>query len=58
VSSKTGQRPQFSLQAFTFLNDVEHPLKEDNLAAIRAYEIQPLFWSQREQASALLNGAA
>jgi hypothetical protein len=46
------------LQAFTFLNDVEHPLKEDNLAAIRAYEIQPLFWSQREQASALLNGAA
>ena len=47
-----------SLQAFTFLNDVEHPVKEDNLAAVRAYDIQPLFWSQREQASAVLNHAA
>jgi hypothetical protein len=33
-------------------------VKEDNLAAIRAYEIQPLFWSRREQTSAVLNGAA
>jgi len=47
-----------ALQAFTFLNDVEHPAKEENLAAIRAYDIQPLFWSQRIQASSLLNGAA
>jgi hypothetical protein len=46
------------LQAFTFLNDVEHPVKEDNIAAIRAYDIQPLFWSHREETSALLNGAA
>jgi len=46
------------LQAFTFLNDVKHSVKEDNLAAIRAYDIQPLFWSQREQASAILNHAA
>ena len=44
------------LQAFTFLNDVEHPVKEDNLAAIRAYEIQPLFWSRRQEAVASLNG--
>jgi hypothetical protein len=46
------------LQGFAFLNDAEHPPKEDNLAAIRAYEIQPLFWSRREQALTLLNGAA
>lgn len=46
------------LQAFTFLNDVEHAVKEDNLTAIRAYDIQPLFWSHREDALALLNGAA
>lgn len=46
------------LQAFTFLNDVEHPVKEDNLAAIRAYEIQPLFWSHRDETPAMLNGSA
>jgi hypothetical protein len=46
------------LQAFTFLNDVEHPLKEENLAAIRTYDIQPLSWSQRDQTAALLNGTA
>ena len=46
------------LQALTFLNDVEHPVNEDNLAAIRAYDIQPLFWSQRQDALASLNGAA
>ncbi len=45
------------LQAFTFLNDVEHPVKEDNLAAIRAYDVQPLFWSQRDHAPAILNHA-
>ena len=47
-----------ALQAFTFLNDIEHPPKEDNLAAIRAYDIQPLCWSQRTQAASFLNGVA
>jgi hypothetical protein len=44
------------LQAFTFLNDVEHPPNEDNLAAVRAYDIEPLMWSRREEGAALLNG--
>ena len=44
------------LQAFTFLNDVEHPPNEDNLAAVRAYDIEPLMWSRRQEAAALLNG--
>jgi hypothetical protein len=46
-----------TLQAFTFLNDVEHRVSEENLAAIHAYEIHPLFWSHREDALPLLNGA-
>lgn len=44
------------LQAFAFLNDSENPPKEDNLAAIKAYQVQPLFWSRRQEALALLNG--
>jgi hypothetical protein len=46
------------LQALTFLNDAEHPVNEDNVAALRAYEIQPLFWSQRDDALAAFNGAS
>lgn len=46
-----------TLQAFTFLNDVEHRVSEENLAAIHAYEIHPLFWSHREDTLPLLNGA-
>lgn len=44
------------LQAFTFLNDVEHPPNEDNLAAIRAYDVEPLFWSRRQDSLSVLNG--
>ena len=44
------------LLAFTVVNDVEHPPNEDNLAAIKAYEIEPLMWSKRQEALALLNG--
>ena len=46
------------LQAFTFLNDAEQPVNEDNLAALRAYDIQPLLWSNRQSALDSLNGAA
>ncbi len=46
-----------TLGAFTFLNDVEHPPSEDNLAAIKAYEVEPLFWSRRQEIVASLNGA-
>jgi hypothetical protein len=44
------------LHAFTFLNDLEHPPNEDNLAAIRAYNIEPLLWSNRQDKLSLLNG--
>jgi hypothetical protein len=44
------------LQAFTFLNDADNPPNEDNLAAIKAYDVQPLFWSRRQDAVPLLNG--
>jgi hypothetical protein len=43
-------------QAFTFLNDVDHPPTEENLGAIRAYEIEPLLWSHRQDALHELNG--
>lgn len=44
------------VRALTFLNDLEHPPSEENLAAFRAYDIQPLFWSQRQEALQYLNG--
>jgi hypothetical protein len=44
------------LQAFTFLNDVENPPNEDNILAVKAYEVHPLFWSRRQEALPLLNG--
>ena len=44
------------LLAFTFVNDVEHPPNEDNLAAIKAYDIEPLMWSRRQDTLPLLNG--
>jgi hypothetical protein len=44
------------LLALTFVNDVEHPPSEDNLAAMKAYDIEPLMWSKRQDALALLNG--
>ncbi len=44
------------LLAFTFVNDVEYPPNEDNLAAIKAYEIEPLMWSRRQDTLSMLNG--
>jgi hypothetical protein len=44
------------LQAFTILNDPDNPPNDDNLAAIKAYEVQPLLWSRRQEAVSLLNG--
>ncbi len=44
------------LQALTFLNDVEYPPNEDNLAAMKAYDIEPLFWSRRQDSLRVLNG--
>lgn len=44
------------LLAFAFVNDVEHPPNQDNLTAIKAYEIEPLMWSRRQDVLPLLNG--
>ncbi len=44
------------LVAYTFVNDVEHPPSEDNLAAMKAYEIEPMMWSRRNESATLLNG--
>ena len=44
------------LVAFTFVNDVERPPNEDNLVAIKAYDIEPLMWSKGQDALHLLNG--
>jgi hypothetical protein len=44
------------LEAFAFLNDVENPPNEDNILAVKAYDVQPLFWSRRQEALPLLNG--
>lgn len=39
-----------------FVNDVLHPPPPDNVSALRAYEIEPLLWSEREKALPSLNG--
>lgn len=44
------------LQAFTFINDIDHPPSDDNLSAIQAYEIKPMFWSRRNDCLSELNG--
>ena len=45
------------LGALTFLNDVDHPPNEDNIAALRANQIEPLLWSHRGEILASLNGS-
>jgi hypothetical protein len=47
-----------SLDAYTFVNDEEHPPGAETIAALRAYEIEPLYWSEREENYRLLNGAS
>jgi hypothetical protein len=43
------------LQAFALVNDVEHPPSDENLSALRAYDVEPLFWSRRSESLAQLN---
>ena len=38
------------------INDAVRPPNEEYLAALRAYEIQPLLWSHRQEAISSLNG--
>jgi hypothetical protein len=46
------------LDAYTFINDVEHPPGSETVSALRAYDIEPLYWSRREENYQLLNGAS
>ena len=45
------------LDAYTFINDIEHAPSSETLAALRAYDIEPLYWSRREEDYRVLNGA-
>jgi hypothetical protein len=47
-----------SLQALAFINDIDHELNDENVAALRAYDITPLRWSLRDDALRFLNGTA
>ena len=44
------------LGALAMINDTVRPPNEEYLAALRAYEVVPVLWSQRQQAISLLNG--
>jgi hypothetical protein len=43
------------LQAFAWINDVEHPPTDENLSALRAYDVEPLLWSRRNDSLTALN---
>jgi hypothetical protein len=45
-----------ALGAVAIINDTLRPPNDDSIGALRAYEIQPLLWSQRQQFVSLLNG--
>lgn len=55
VGDVVASRPE-PLGAFAVLNDEMHPPNEDHLQALRAYDIAPLFWSQRHRIVESLNG--
>lgn len=44
------------LGALAIINDVVRPPNEDHLSALRAYEIEPLLWSGRDQVVSILDG--
>jgi hypothetical protein len=44
------------LGALAMINDTVRPPNEEHLAALRAYEVEPVLWSQRQQAISLLDG--
>jgi hypothetical protein len=48
-------RPE-QLGAFAMINDTFRSANEEHLAALRAYEIEPLLWSQRQDVVSVLNG--
>lgn len=56
VGDVVASRPD-PLGAFAILNDELHPPNEDHLQAMRAYDIAPLYWTQRERILESLNGS-
>ena len=42
-------------QAIVFLNDQESTISYDSLTALESYDIQPIFWTKREDSVELLN---
>lgn len=44
------------LGALAMINDTVRPLNEEYISALRAYDVQPLVWSQREQVVSIFNG--
>jgi len=44
--------------ALAMVNDTVRPPNEEHLSALRAYEIQPLLWSRRQEVISVLNGRA
>jgi hypothetical protein len=49
-------RPE-SLGAVAFINDQIRTPADDNLNALRVYEIQPFLWSHRDESLSVLNGS-
>lgn len=45
------------LGALAMINDAARIPNEEHLAALRAYEVEPLLWSRREEIAPILNGA-
>ncbi len=43
------------LKAYALINDVEHPPTDENLSALRAYDVEALFWSRQSDALVVLN---
>ena len=46
------------LGAYAMINDAARVPSEEHVQALRAYEVEPLLWSRRQDARALLNGHA
>jgi hypothetical protein len=46
-----------SIGALAMINDALRPPNEEYLSALRAYEVQPILWSRREENLAAFNGA-
>ncbi len=44
------------LDVLVFVNDVLNPPSSDCVAALRAYDVEPFFWSKRDVAISSLNG--